>query len=403
MNLIVHCLAPLLACFLGDDPKLLKDYVEPEVGYAHVALPFESVLTRSELSDWIGILDATPEQATAIRLLYDEFVEQRHNPLVHRTAVEYLARSAAASSALQSHGMTSDEFRAAWKRAEQRGRTLIASAAQAELQLIDSIESIEPELASEQIDALAVLRGIASRRAAHAVPSSSRWVKFELRQVWGERTCPGQPEPDRLIIRNQLAEYEHELTDVLCQWSRARQRAAWDMQEYLFNDARESTALDPARIWERSAKLTKQLRDLHLRANEQLLMLVDARLANAMRLAVFTRLYPELYPDTAYERVIAQLTEAIFSAADAEDLRGRIMELRDEFELRYREMSKQLEQVCVDWDDDVATGVGPATSQGLASDLPPYREAREKLCEDFAKRCAEALAAQQRDPRDSSK
>ncbi len=401
MNFLIDGLATLLISLSVDDPKLLKDFVEPEVGYAHSALPFESALTRAEFDAWIALLDATPAQAAAIQARHDAFIVEQYNPLVERTAAEYLVKSATASRALQSQGMASDEFRTAWKSVDQRARALIATALQLELQFIAAMESIEPVLTIEQVDSLEVLRDMASRRAAHAVPSTSQWVNFELRQVWGAPTLPRQPEPDRAIIRDQLAQYEHELTALLEQWSRARLDATRKMQRHCFDAARgalEESDADPAQIWARSANLTKRLRVSHLTAHEQLLALVSGGCAQHMRATVSARLYPNLYPDSAYDIAMATMTAAIASASGSMELEGRLTAVRDEFELRYRELSKQLERACDDWDDEVASGVGSATPQGLSAALAPYREERDKLCQEFAARCADLLVANASSP-----
>ncbi len=61
--------------------------------------------------------------------------------------------------------------------------------------------------------------------------------------------------------------------------------------------------------------------------------------------------------------------------------------LRATFDQTYDDISLRLEVACIAWDDEVASSVGQARSQDLATNLVPLLKDRQMMYEEFLKRC----------------
>lgn len=135
------CLASVSA---DGDPRSLRNHVQPEVGYVHAAVPLETGLSRSEVNRWKQVLQLSDVQWAEMLKLYEAYLDEQYNPFVDRSARAYLEKSASASAVLQSAGMTSDEFRAAWRSVDREARSLLGASRRMEEQLLIGIEAISP-------------------------------------------------------------------------------------------------------------------------------------------------------------------------------------------------------------------------------------------------------------------
>jgi len=357
-------------------PKTIRAYVEDGVGYAHTSFPLSTVLTSQDLERWLVLLAATPEQASGIQILYEEFAA-RHNTFFDQHAPQYLQLAAEASTTLQTFDMTSAEFRAALRATDARGAQLRAHAEHLELQCIDSFA---PLLSPEQTRDLEVCRGFAIRRRCHGVPSSSHWINFELREVF-EVIPPTQFTPaERSACLLFLAEYERVLTELLREWSNAQLAAGERIREILFESAHGGTGLaDPRKALIRSSEIGTQIQALHTRAVRECAVLLNSSAAERFSTLSRERLFPELYPDS-----IATQCTAIFHgmlANEALSQQNRVLAkfILDEHELNYAATSEQLEDQCAAWDrasqrDDVS-----APPQGLPAALAPLLRTRTEI------------------------
>jgi len=396
---VVSLVCGLALCYGGDTrPRTLRDHVQPEVGYVHSAIPFEVGLSRAELNRWIALINATDAQATAIRSLYDTFLTDQYNPFVDRAAPDYLLKAAAASSALQSAGMTSSEFRAAWRHVDRNARSLMNMSAIMEQQLLTAIEGIDPALDSDQLDTLQVLRGSTSRRHARFVSSSNRWVRFELRDVWDAGLFDLLTDADHVSVGSKLAGYEFELTGLVDQWSRSHLHATRRVQDYFYDLAIGRVGAGrsgPEQIWARPASIIKRLRALHSRANDDILGAIDESVRAEASRRVAAAMYPELYPDLEYEEVIAAFAAAVSKPGAPPDALALALNLRDLFDEQYGKLSRRLESACDEWDDQIASGVAAARSQDRVGALTPLLDDRRKLHQEFLQRLRSEAAMQE--------
>ena len=99
----------------ADEPKVLRNYMQPEVGYAYPAMPADTPLTRAEVIDWNRIFDLTKEQSSMILSMYESYVRDHRNPLFDRLMPHYLAKASEASKTLQASGVSSQEFNTVWQ------------------------------------------------------------------------------------------------------------------------------------------------------------------------------------------------------------------------------------------------------------------------------------------------
>jgi hypothetical protein len=203
IRLPLHFLC-LASVFADGDLRSLRNHVQPEVGYVHAAVPLETGLSRSEVNRWKQVLQLSDVQSAEMLKLYEAYLDEQYNPFVDRSARAYLEKSASASAVLQSAGMTSDEFRAAWRSVDREARSLLGASRRMEEQLLIGIEAIQPALTAGQLDRIQILRLSSSRRHARAVPSPSRWVRFELRPIWESEVLGRLAEADRAEISSQL-------------------------------------------------------------------------------------------------------------------------------------------------------------------------------------------------------
>lgn len=255
----------------ADEPKVLRNSMQPEVGYAYPAMPADTPLTRAEVIDWNRIFDLTKEQSSMILSMYESYVRDHRNPLFDRLMPHYLAKASEASKTLQASGVSSQEFNTVWQDTCRAANQLMIAALQDELQFIDSLV---PVLTPAQVEQLEVLRGHAKRRKCHSVVTTDRWVNLELRDLWGNLPASQVTDENRAVIMAKLSEYERELTSLLEKWSASQLDAGRKTQDLLSGSARgapDSEDNDPARIWARPAKVIKRIRDLHLRFNQELL------------------------------------------------------------------------------------------------------------------------------------
>lgn len=395
------CLLCLASAFADGDLRSLRNHVQPEVGYVHAAVPLETGLSRSEVNRWKQVLRLTDVQSAELLKLYEAYLKEQYNPLVDRAARGYLEKSATASAVLQSAGMTSDEFRAAWRSVDREARSLLDASRRMEEQLLLGIEAIQPALTADQMDRIQILRLSSSRRHARAVPSPNRWIRFELRPIWESEVFVRLAEADRARISSQLDEYEQELTPLLDQWSRSHLEAARRIQDYLVESARGQTEdgrPGPDRIWERPANLIKRLRALHVRANDGLLAVLDDATRADLAARVEAKMYPELYPDPMHAEASKTFAGALADPEAPAPLVSAVRELRERFDRQYDALAQRLKSRCDGWDDEVASGVGTARGQGLAGSMADLLDERRSLCRDYCELIRGEVAKYQRSP-----
>jgi hypothetical protein len=391
----------LASVFADGDLRSLRNHVQPEVGYVHAAVPLETGLSRSEVNRWKQVLQLSDVQSAEMLKLYEAYLDEQYNPFVDRSARAYLEKSASASAVLQSAGMTSDEFRAAWRSVDREARSLLGASRRMEEQLLIGIEAIQPALTAGQLDRIQILRLSSSRRHARAVPSPSRWVRFELRPIWESEVLGRLAEADRAEISSQLDEYEQELTPLLDQWSRSHLEAARRIQDYLVDSGRGQTEdgrPGPDRIWERPANLIKRLRALHLRANDGLLAALDDATRADLAARVEAKMYPELYPDPMHAEASRAFVGALAEPDAPAPLVSAVRELREQFDRQYDALAQRLKSRCDRWDDEVASGVGTARGQGLAGSIADLLDERRSLCREYRELIRAEVALYRRSP-----
>lgn len=372
---------------VADEPKVLRNYVQAGVGYAHPAMPADSALTRAEVIHWARVLDLTEEQSSTILAMYESYVRDHRNPLLDRSMPPYLAKASEASKTLQVSGVTSREFSKVWQETYRAASQLMLAALQDELQFIDSIA---PVLTAFQVERLDVLRGVARRRKCHSVATTDRWLNLELRELWGDLPKNQVTDEDRALIVTKLDQYERELTSLLEQWCTSQLNAGRKIQNLLSESSPgtpDAADNDPAKIWARPANVVKRIRDLQLRVNDELLAQLPGNLAADMRRVCEIRFFPELYPDVAHESTVRRFTEVASDDTVSPDVRSTASGLRDLYEQRYSELCKRLELACKHWDDEVAAGVGEARPQDLLQAIQSDLNERRELSEEFLKRC----------------
>ena len=371
----------------ADEPKVLRNYMQPEVGYAYPAMPADTPLTRAEVIDWNRIFDLTKEQSSMILSMYESYVRDHRNPLFDRLMPHYLAKASEASKTLQASGVSSQEFNTVWQDTCRAANQLMIAALQDELQFIDSLV---PVLTPAQVEQLEVLRGHAKRRKCHSVVTTDRWVNLELRDLWGNLPASQVTDENRAVIMAKLSEYERELTSLLEKWSASQLDAGRKTQDLLSGSARgapDSEDNDPARIWARPAKVIKRIRDLHLRFNQDLLATLPGDVASEVQRVCQIRFFPEIYPDAAHANTVRLFSHVASDDAVTADVRSTVSGLREFYEQRYAELCKRLERACNQWDDDVASGVGEARPQNLVAAIQPDLFERRELSEDLLRRC----------------
>ncbi len=364
------CLAVMLAVSGDIEPKTIRDFVRAGVGYAQPAKPVQTTLTKDEILQWRAILGATESQMMAIERMYQDHLRDTFNPHLDREVPRFLADAAEASAALRANGMTSSEFNTAWTRVSRSAIELMNSATELEVKFVDSIE---PLLLPEQIKQLDVLRRCASRRRSRWIESIDRWITFELRDVLRATEMQKLDPAQQRAVEERLVAYEQSLTELLDQWGHSRLDAAKKIQLGFVAAARdgfEDPGFDPKAIWSRSAALTKRIRELQLSATDEIMTLAPTEIAHSVRAAAYARLFPELYPDELHLRIEKATTAP-----------------RIEFDQRYLDISRRLEAACVASGDEIASGVGQSTPQGLAAILAPLLTERRALCEEFLKVC----------------
>ena len=185
----------------ADEPKVLRNYMQPEVGYAYPAMPADTPLTRAEVIDWNRIFDLTKEQSSMILSMYESYVRDHRNPLFDRLMPHYLAKASEASKTLQASGVSSQEFNTVWQDTCRAANQLMIAALQDELQFIDSLV---PVLTPAQVEQLEVLRGHAKRRKCHSVVTTDRWVNLELRDLWGNLPASQVTDENRAVIMAKM-------------------------------------------------------------------------------------------------------------------------------------------------------------------------------------------------------
>lgn len=237
-----------------------------------------------------------------------------------------------------------------------------------------------PLLTPEQTRDIEVCRGFAIRRRCHAVPSSSHWLNFELREVF-EVIPPTQFTPsERNACLLFLAEYERTLTELLREWSNAYLADGERMQEILFASEQDRTQLaDRSKLWIRSGEIGTQIQALHTRAVRECAVLLNSSAAERLSTLSRERLFPELYPDS-----IATQCNAIFHGMLANEVlspQNRVLAkfILDEHELNYAATSEQLEDQCAAWDRARQRGDASARPQGLPAALAPLLKTRTEI------------------------
>lgn len=366
----------------GDGPKTWRQYAAPGVAYAHpCAIPAYHVLTRDEVESWIPLLDANETQAPIIFAMYEDFVVD-HDARMDRVMPAYATASAEAGAVMQAHGTSSLEFTDAYEAAVRLMSRAMAAAEGAEIQYIDSLT---PILAPEQLDRLALLRAMATRRKCRAFTTSSRWVNLELRPLVAELPAEVLSDEAARACRSIIDGYEVELTSELRQWSAAMLEAGRRMREGSREHARAAAQASSRPAWERPAKITARIRALQLRTVETILGALPDTVKTSWRCIARERIYPQLYPDaSATHPVLAALVE---DTALADATRAGVQSLLSGYMQRYDDLCARLERFCMDWDTEVELGVGRAVPQDLPRALEPLLEERRALSRDIMLRC----------------
>jgi hypothetical protein len=379
-----------------EEPRRLKDFAVSGEGYVQIAEPGSKPLLRADIVEALKALNASPAQTSAALLLYDDWALDQYNPMMSREAPKYLEAARAAARAHELHGIRSREFDAAWRTLFQRTVSLSGLAAQAEINLIDSLSVL---LDDAQADGLEPLRELVRRRKARSIPTTDRWVLFDARRAWALPTDLRLEANERAeveaVILAHVADLERRQTSLLESWYSAQLDAARRVQRFLVGES-----ADASTAWHRSARVSEQLREITVACNEDILKRLPAAISARLRRSVDQHLFPELkVPKSCMET--RQELETLLEKTDLDaPVRETVIRLIVALDAQTTALRNRMIAAIVDFDGQVALGTGEARPQQLPEILAPMLADQDALCRDFATRIdrdlGDAMAGQPR-------
>jgi hypothetical protein len=378
-------------------PNVLEDYVEMGRGYLHLALiPGRAALQSEELERWAAILNASDAQRRFIRVQYDSFLD-RHNALMDERAPAYLDLAATASTVYADAGGNSPEFASVSATRERAAARLMREIERVEREFI---ESLSPVLSEEQAERLPVLYGLAGRRQCRASYGLRlRWSTVELREHWDHfvaaRDLPGAATEIEAILMG----YETQLTPLVCRQAEMYLHAAKRVRR--LNIEQRARTFDEAAYahgaaWRMAADAAKRVRNLNIQTLASVAGKLPAEAAAQFIFEVRAEVYPELYPDPAS---LKDMLRAI--AADRRldaDARAALEALSDSYTAEYAGICRDLEALCLEWDEGLAKGRNGYQRQFLPGAMEPLLNARRDLSRRFLERTVELVGNDIADP-----
>lgn len=360
-----------------DFPRSIYSYSEQFPRGLNANVPRRS-MPATDVERWAKLLDASDAQFRFMKIMYEQFV-QEHNEYLDREAPIYFMLGAELSELHDYKRPPSPEFLA---RAEDRDRA--STRIRQDLIAIEHrfIASFESALTEEQLPRTEILRMEATRRGCRTYFSRSRWADIELRRVWEDAALTYASQDERERVEMILAEYERQLTPLICQRSdmvfEVRRGLTARQLAVEAGDISHAEAANRYRqIMERRLNASTRIRSLNEATVGRIVHVLSDEVASVFASSAWQAAFPELYPDhTALHGLFAlMIADEDFDDDEAD----RVASLFPEYSRRYDALCHQLETICIEQGDKSEAGISGYESQFLASALSPLLTDRKEL------------------------
>lgn len=384
LNLVILAFVMSLSCQARPDaPRTLADFRSAKPVETLPGLPGMAVLGAADVDRWIELLQLAPDQAAEARRSFDRWIVDSHNPYVNVALPRFLDLAGKAAVLLGAEGDPTEDQTSSFATASLEAERIMVAMDALEHTFIDQLEHLAPD---DRIGLLWRLRAESTRRSVvGTIGTQSRWIRFDVWAIWDE--VRENVAPDALeTAGGLLLRHDRDCVRLSLAWARSRLEAGRQVQRWLVDDALGRPSRDPAKLWERSAALEAAMRDLHVATVDAIVARLDERGAAQVRSLYLARTFPEVADGPELPRVRSMLAALVERCGTDEDQRRRACLDRDAFESAYAAATKAMCDVCIRWDEDVASGVGTARPQGLEAALSAQREARRALCDEMQQR-----------------